>query len=415
MPRSLAVAPLAVTLALATACCSPGKSGADGGSGTTGGIPSAGPLGGKFVTTNQADGTLSVVEPTGCKFDGPILTPVIVEQNMEMPHEISMDPNGQFFVICYMEMPASDRAALAQGASEIAMMNSTIPGYLLKLSAKDGSLLGKVQVEPDPGDNALSPDGTVAYVSHFNQPAVIAAETAGVTDPTKMYADLYAIDTASMAVLAKVPTCPEAHVIELSPDGKRLYVTCLDDEVSVIDVSNERAPVKLQNVQELPGGEELPSSASLSPYALQTSPLDGSVWVSNWGSKDLRIMDATKLQFVQTVQTPGGALPVFTTFTADGKTAYNAHQQPDGVAVYSWNGQSAALVTDLTMPASDCQNPHQIVLSADEKTGYVLCEGDHVHPGQFVTLDLTTHAVVCSQAIGIYPIEMDLMPMPSGG
>ncbi len=414
-----------VLAAVAAGC--PGKpppAGGDGGTTPSTGNPACGSLSGKMITTNEGDDTLSVLDPaTGelvCSIDGPIL----VEQNMEMPHEISTDPNGKFFTIGYMEMPASDATALAT-ANEISMMNSSIPGYLLKLSAQDGSLLGSAQIDPDPGDNALSPDGTVAYVSCFNLVEASQVEADGGTNPRQMDGNLFAVDTATMTVLEKLPICPAPHVLELSPDGKKLFATCLNDEIAIVDISNERAPSGVVRVSEVNGPdggtvEVLPSSASYEPYAQQPSPMDAdggyTVWVSNWDTQTqnqgIAILDPGKLAFVGSIKLSGNALPVFTTFSADGSIAYNAHQAPDGIAVF--DATTFTQIDDIPLHAPDCVNPHQIVLSADGKTGYVLCEGDHKSDGEYVVLDLSSRKVVSSTPIGIYPVEMDILAPPGG-
>ncbi len=381
-----------------------------------GGLPAVGPLGGKLVTTNQGDGTLSVIEPASGRFDGPILVPIVDAQNMEMAHEISADPAGRFFVVGLMEMPATDRAALGT-ASEIAMMNSTIPGWVLELSAADGSLVGKAQVDPDPGDNGLSADGSVIYVSCFNQPEVIAAEGQGDTNLRDLDGHLWAIDSATLQPLATLSVCPEPHVIELSADGRTLFVTCLNDEIAVVDVSDPRSPALRARVSEDRGPdggsvEVLPSEAVHGPYALQASPAspDGgeTVWVSDALAPALEVLDAQSLSFVKTLPMTG--LPVFTTFNAAGTRAYNAHQQPDGIAVF--DAIARTQIDDIPLAAPDCVGARQLVLSADETKGYVLCEGDHVSGGQYVILDLAARTVVSSTTIGIDPVEMSLIPLP---
>ncbi|MHB8419511.1 MAG: YncE family protein [Myxococcales bacterium] len=405
---------LAGLLAFGAIACGAKAPASDGG---TSGPPSLGPLGGRILTTNQADGTLSVVDPDNGAFVGPLLVPIVEEQNMEMPHEISADPLGRFFVIGLMEMPADDRTNLTT-ASEIEMMNSTLPGWALELAA-DGTLLGKVQVDPDPGDNALSADGTTAYVSCFNQPEVIALENQGDQNLRDMDGNLWVIDSARVAPLGKLAVCPEPHVLELSPDGRRLFVTCLNDEVAVLDISTPGAPSLIARVSEdrLPDGgtfEALPSEAVHGPYALQPSPADAdggyTVWVSDGLDRTLEILDAQSLTFVARIQMT--SLPLFATFSADGTVVYVAHQQPDGIAIF--DAASATQRGDLSLPASDCIAPHQILLSGDGKTGAVLCEGDHLHGGQYVRLDLTSGTVISSTTIGIYPVEMTLLPPPGG-
>jgi DNA-binding beta-propeller fold protein YncE len=404
--------PLAVALA---ACSQPPKAPADAGIPGSGGNPACGNLDGRVITTNQGDDTLSVLDPDGGRTICELLPPVIVETNMEMPHELSVDLNGKFFIIGMMEMPMSDATTLA-AANEIAMMDSPTPGYVQEFSAQNGAYLGKAQVDPDPGDNELSPDGTVVYVSCFNQPQVLAAEASGDTNPADMYGKIFAVDTATMAVITSIAVCPEPHVLELSPDGSKLFASCLNDEIAMIDITDPRAPTLVGQIREGTSGRELlPSEAVYEPYAQQPSPVvvagDYTVWVSNWNPQNygIAIADFQANAFVKTI--PMASKPIFTTFAADGSRAYNAHQAPDGVAVFDVVTQTQ--IDDIPLGAPKCQNPHQILLSADDLTAAVLCEGDHTGPGQYAMIDLATRQVISSAPTGIYPVEMKLLP-PSG-
>jgi DNA-binding beta-propeller fold protein YncE len=360
-------------------------------------------LGGLIISTNEADDTLSAISAGYGVASFPIIVPIVVEANMEMPHELSTDPLGRFLVAGLMEMPASFANSLAS-TTEIAMMNSTLPGFLLKFNP-DGTLAAKLQVEEDNGDNALSPDGEVAFVSHYDLPKIFSAVQAGDTDLRHMDSNLWAIETAGLTPISKTPICPAAHVIELSDDGKTLYATCLTDEIAVVDVSDPHAPT-VTRVPEIPGAVEDPTNAQLSPFALQVAPLDGSVWVSNWVSKDVRVMDATSQTFVATL--PLNATPFFTAFSHDGKTAYVAHQSPDGVAMF--DALTRASLGDHLFAAADCIAPHQVLAFVGGTTGAVLCEGDHKSAGTVLIVDLTSWSIIDRKKTGIYPVEMDQLP-----
>jgi DNA-binding beta-propeller fold protein YncE len=364
-------------------------------------------LGGLVISTNEGDDTLTVISPISGQARSPILVPVVVEANMEMPHELSTDPLGRFLVAGLMEMPLSFANSLAS-TTEIAMMNSTLPGYLLKFNP-DGTLAAKLQVEEDNGDNALSLDGEVAFVSHYDLPKIFAARQAGDTDVRHMDSNLWAIETAGLTAISKTPICPAAHIIQLSPDGGTLYATCLPDEIAVVDVTDPRS-LRVQRVPEIPGTVEDPTNAQLSPFALQVAPLDGSVWVSNWLSKDVRVMDASSRNFVATL--PLNATPFFTTFSSDGKTAYVCHQAPDGVTVF--DAVSRQRLSDHALAATDCIAPHQLLVFEGGTIGGLLCEGDHKSPGSYLKVDLSTWAIVSRTATGIYPVEMDLLPKLGG-
>ncbi len=406
--------------AAALAACSSSPSGGENYTGTT---ANCGPYGGKLIAVNQGDDTMSIIDPATGNLLCPVLVPIMEEQNMEMPHEISTDPSGRFFIVNLMEMPANSTARSAE--DEISMMNSPLRGYVLKLSPADGTLQASAQVDPDPGDNTLSPDGSMVYVSCFDEPTVAQVEAAGDTNPRHMDGNLWAIDSAEMAVVTKLPICPEPHVLEVSPDGQWLFSSCYNDEVAMIDISDPRGPKLAARISEDEGGpdggqvEVLPSNASLWPMALQTSFLDTNghftVWVSNWNPQaySLGIVDPLARAFVNRI--PMTSKPMFTTFSTDGKTAYTAHQQPDGIAIFDVAAQ--AQTGDIPLPAATttCVNAHQIILSSDGRTGWVLCEGDHQGSGQFLILDLPTQKVLSHTQVGMFPMEMDLMPTPSGG
>ncbi len=382
-----------------------------------GGPRGLGPLGGDFLTTNQGDDTLSVVGPSAGADAGLLFVPIVEPHNAEMPHELSTDPAGRFFLVGLMEMPASDTAAMTSG-NEIAMMNSTLPGYLLQLRASDGALVAAAKVDPNPGENVLTLDGATAYVSCFNQPQVVQAVAAGDTNPRDMDGNIWIVDTATMAAIGKFPVCPEPHTISLSPDGTRMFVSCLNDEIAVVDIWNPRAPSLVARVSETGGPdggiEVLPTEATDQPLFVQASPVDASggytVWVTDVGTSDVRVLDAASLSFVDVM--PMTSKPVRVTFSPDGKTAYVAHQAPDGIAVF--DAARRAQTGDIPLSRPTCVNARQMLPSGDGKTGYVLCEGDHVHGGQFVRLDLAADppSVVSSTPLGIDPTELGFLPAP---
>src|SRR5438105_9837108 len=90
--------------------------------------------------------------------------------------------------------------------------------------------------------------------------------------------NLIVSDTVSMNVTKRVPVCPAAHGVRLTPDGKTLYTTCDTDEIAIVDLSNPALPVRrvlLPNMTESP-------SCTRCPYALTIAP-DSTVWVSSLG------------------------------------------------------------------------------------------------------------------------------------
>ena len=142
---------------------------------------------------------------------------------------------------------------------------------------------------------AVSPDGKKVYVTGSGYTDVIDTETnkviatvetsesSGVVvspDGTKVYVtdngngNVFVVNTASNAVIAKVPVGSLPYGIAVTPDGKKVYVVNSMDAVSVIDTAsnNVTATVNVGNnpvafgqfIGEKPVLEPLPPVSNLS-------------------------------------------------------------------------------------------------------------------------------------------------------
>jgi hypothetical protein len=60
-----------------------------------------------------------------------------------------------------------------------------------------------------------------------------------------------------------------------------------------------------------------------------------------------------------------------------------------------------------------CTNAHTLKMSSDGKTGWAVCEGDHVSPGSIVAVDLVGRAYLGTLAVGVFPDGVvELPPAP---
>ncbi|MFL5396069.1 MAG: YncE family protein [Myxococcales bacterium] len=374
--------------------------------------PAPGPLNGLFVTTDNGSDRLSAVDPVTQKVRFTI--PVgFIPVELEGPHHLVADPAGRFLYINLSE------AVVGSGTGPHGAHGSgTIPGFVLKLSTKDGSQVGFAQVDPNPGDLTISPDGKTIYVTHYDLVKLGAAAAQG--DLRKGDSNLVVIDAATMNVTRRVPLCPAAHGVRLTPDGKTLYSTCDTDEIAIVDLTAATLTAKrvlLPNLQESP-------SCQRCPYALTIAP-DSTVWVSSLGpgaglaggAGGLDIYDPALNRFDEARSADFlGGRGLFAAFRGD-PTSYEAYvpeQNPgagDKIHVYTTTARTSRVEGNpVLLDPATCRNAHMISLSSDGNTGYLVCEGDHVGPGTFTFLDLGTATVGPSVQLGVFPDGLVLIP-----
>jgi YVTN family beta-propeller protein len=354
-----------------------------------------GPMNGRIVTTNNGDDTLSVVDPGSARVLWRI--PVgFIPVELEGPHHVSADPLGQFFFVNLSE------AVVGSGSGPHGQHGSgTQPGYTLKLDAQNGVLAGYATVDPNPGDNTISADGKTLYVTHYD--LLKWALGARLGDFRMGDSTLAIIDTATMNVRMKVPICPAAHGLRLSADGMTAYATCGPDEIAVVSTQT----FAVQRVL-LPGIPQESSSCEHCPYALGVAP-DGTVWVSSlglagggMGGGGVDIYNPATGAFDPTKAISYSGRAVFASFTHSA-TPYKAYVPEQGfidrVHVYQ-GGQEMGAIS----PTHDqCFNAHMVIVSDDDRWGYLICEGDHAGPGTFALLDLQALSVVNFAPLGVFP------------
>ena len=365
--------------------------------------PAPGPLNGLFLTTDNGSDLLSAVDPATrqVRFSIPV---GFIPVELEGPHHLAADPAGKFVYINLSEAVAGSGTG-PHGSHG----TGTIPGFVLKLSAKDGSQVAFAQVDPNPGDLTVSPDGKTIYVTHYD---LVKLGKMTPANPRLGDSNLVVIDAASMNVTKRVPLCPAAHGVRLSQDGKTLYSTCGADEIAIVDLSSPNLPVQRVALRNLP---ETPT-CTLCPYALTVAP-DATVWVSSLGPGQGRsggggidVYDPARATFVSSVNFPTGR-GLFAAFqgTATSYQAYVPEQNPNGDKVHVYT-PAAVETQSIALDRGACLNAHMLALSADGNTGYLVCEGDHTGPGSFAFLDLRTPAVTASTPLGIFPDGLVLIP-----
>jgi DNA-binding beta-propeller fold protein YncE len=356
---------------------------------------------GRLLVTNSIDDTISVLDlaKVGQPDFGELaripvgLTPL----ELEGPHYALSDPTGEFYYI-----NISNYVPGTGGGPHGPRGTGLANGYVLKYRASDNELVGTTEVDRSPGDIALSNDGTELYVSHYDFQKII--DVATVNGPqSDMDTRFMIIDTETMTVKAALTLCPGAHGVKIAPDGSRAYVSCISDEIAVVDLTTPD-----HGVRRVPMAADVGTAIApkYEPYALSLAP-SGDVWVSCRSRNELRVVSAQALAVDPARIVGVTGAPMFGAFSADGATAYVPTQINDAIAVV--DTATGTLLREI--PAgTGCLNVRQFRFTPDYRWGLLVCEGDHGTAGTLVVLDMMNNATfVQSVPVGRFPDSVGVL------
>jgi DNA-binding beta-propeller fold protein YncE len=201
-----------------------------------------------------------------------------------------------------------------------------------------------------------------------------------------------------------IPVCVTAHGEGLSADEKTLYVSCaLSDQLAVLDITNHAKPVVTKILPVGPTPIAIPGSTtpSYGPYALSVSPSDGTVWISDNNSADVRVFDPATMAMDGTKTVNVNGVAMFGDFSPDGAFFYVPHQGDNQITQIN----TATLATvNLPLPMEACLNPHAIRQTPDFTVGVIVCEGDHVKiPGSVVYLSMASFSISGFVTLDMFP------------
>ncbi len=205
---------------------------------------------GTLLASNRSGGSISFIDlTTGVEIARVPVGPII-------PHEVSVSPDG--------------RLALTSEYGP----NSAPGRHVILIDVATASVKGRIDLGPDsrPHTALFVPDGqrAVATMQDSDQLALL--------------------DLTSMKVVRTYPTGGrEGHMVRLSPDGSRAYVTSRGaaGTLSVIFLNEERAPV----VIETGAGAE----------GISVTPDGSEVWVANRTVESISNIDTASLEVVATI------------------------------------------------------------------------------------------------------------------
>jgi YVTN family beta-propeller protein len=300
------------------------------------------------------------------------------------PHHLAVDKEGNVYVALSYPQPTTLPGPHAAHAS------ATRPGFVLKLAPDDLHPIGEVQIDPNPGEIVVAPDGNRVIVTHFDLTRAIDPKLS----PDDQKATLMIIDPKTMVVSGSpaptaIKVCRAPHGASIAADGNTAFVACYaDDAIAIVDLTNPSAAPTL-----VPVGSKGPYSAVLSPSGSQVA-------IGTTDGKETRILDtATRTMKPQSIASMGA--PYFAAWSNDETKLWVPLQGPDEIIVV--DTATNAVLERRALDAASCQKPHEAQLAKDGTTLYLVCEGDHVNNSVILALDPSTLATKTSMTVGVYP------------
>jgi YVTN family beta-propeller protein len=205
---------------------------------------------GTLVVANRAGGSISLIDfPTRLEVARLPIGPII-------PHEVAISPDGRL-------------ALTAEYGPE-----SRHGRHVVLINIPDARIVGRIDLGPEsrPHSVLFQRDGRRAVVTMQNADRIAV------------------IDVDAMKVMRTLPTGGrEGHMVRLSPDGSRAYVTSRGAEgtLSVIFLEENRPPVVI------------PTGAGAE--GISVSPDGREVWVANRGHETISVVDTASLRVVATL------------------------------------------------------------------------------------------------------------------
>ncbi len=247
--------------------------------------------------------------------------------------------------------------------------------------------IGDIPVGQGPHNVQVAPDGKLVWVTNNGEPGKPAGKTPGQGMPKSEHGamagagEVWALDTASDTVVAKVPVgMHPAHVV-VAPDGRYAYVTNGgENTVSVVDIS------ALRVVATIPVGA--------SPHGIRISPNGEQAWVANLKGGTVSVVDIQTRKQVARIAVGKG--PAQVGFTPDGRLGFVSLSGENRVAVIDPASRKAIRKVSVgTVPI-------QLYATPDSRLLLVANQGTRDKPGSSVSMiDLESFLVVATVETGL--------------
>lgn len=318
------------------------------------------------------------------------------------PHHLALDPQRRVIFTAYAYPPPE--ISVGPHGNHGA---STQLGVLVAHSMDDLRVLGRADVESNPGDVFLTPDKSKVIVTHFELSRVLQWDggvgSADAGDPRASAITIH--DARTLQRLATLRPCLAAHGGTVTADNRWLLVACNgEDSISVTDLASASFSTRTFAVG--PGAATIPDNR-YGPYSLLVTPDATTGYAADLEGRDVReftIGTDGSLTFSNTRTVRVNAAAFFMDFGPTRETLLVPTQNPDQLVLVDRATMTIRRTRAFT--ASECRLPHQISRAPDGR--YVLvCEGVHTatrrEPGALLVIDPETLETRARVEAGIYP------------
>lgn len=248
--------------------------------------------------------------------------------------------------------------------------------------------IGRVAVGQGPHNVQLAPDGKLLWVTNNGEPAKKTAKTpdakmsksGGMNMDSTAPGAVWAIDTATDKVVAKVPVgMHPAHVV-VTPDGRHAYVANGgDDSVSVVDIAAQSVVATI--------------TVGAGPHGLRISPDGKQAWVANLKGGTVSVIDTESRKQIAQIAVGKGTAQVG--FTPDGRFGFVSLSGENQVALI--DPVSRKVIGKVAVGTV----PIQVYATPDSKLVLVANQGSPKKPGTTVSfIDVAGLKVVATITTG---------------
>ncbi len=303
---------------------------------------------------------------------------------LDGPHQVVADrARGVAYVILSYPETLETAGNHQHGASKRS-------GQVQVLALDDLRAIGEVRVAPNPGEIAVSDDGTRLVVTHYD-----LATAADVTKPLDARrATLAVVDPKGILPFGtpepdELLVCVAPHGVTLSrPDGRTAFVACSgEDAIAIVDVADIHQPVV-----------RVPVGASA--YGVSLSPDGTRVAIGTRGGKDVRFLDVAA-RAMEPLVVPALGETYVTTWSADGARLYVPSRDLDAIAIV--DAKTGATIRQRVLDPGTCIAPIEVARGGDASVVHLVCEGTAASPGAMVTLDAETLETRARVEVGFFP------------
>ncbi|HEY6176723.1 MAG TPA: beta-propeller fold lactonase family protein [Kofleriaceae bacterium] len=227
-------------------------------------------------------------------------------------------------------------------------------GTVVVISAVSDEVVARIPVGKRPRGVRISPDGARLFVALSGVPKMAPGADESKAPPADPTADgVGIVDLASLKLLRTVPAGKDPEVVDVTGDGKRLWVSNEDAaEASLVDIDAGKV------LRTVPVGKE--------PEGVTIHPGGKVVYVSNEADNTVSVLDIETGQSV--AQIAVGGRPRSIAFTGDGARGFVACETAHGLTLV--DATRHIRTGDLDLPGDPLIRPMGLVIAGDGRTLY---------------------------------------------